>query len=68
MVSWRLILVDFWPNIQHDAGVDNIVSDTLFKLPSASAKIYKPMTGNDQCCMYKLFKVGRELKKGIVSH
>ena len=32
-MCWRLILKEFGPNIQHIAGVDNIVDDTLSIFP-----------------------------------
>jgi hypothetical protein len=35
-MRWRLILKEFGPNIQHIPGVDNIVVDTLSRLPSAN--------------------------------
>ena len=35
-MRWRLILQEFGPNIQHIAGVDNIVADTLSRLPSTN--------------------------------
>ena len=34
---WRLILEEYGPNIQHIAGVDNVVADALLsRLPSAN--------------------------------
>jgi hypothetical protein len=36
VMRWRLILEEFGPNIQHIPGVDNIVADTLSRLPSAN--------------------------------
>jgi hypothetical protein len=36
VMRWRLILEEFGPNIQHIAGVDNIVADMLSRLPSAN--------------------------------
>ena len=38
VMRWRLILKEFGTNIQHIAGVDNIVSDTLSRLPSIPSK------------------------------
>jgi hypothetical protein len=35
-MRWCLILKEFGPNIQHIPGVDNIVADTLSRLPSAN--------------------------------
>ena len=37
---WRLIIEDFWPNIKHISGVDNLVADTLSILPSTSVDKY----------------------------
>ena len=34
VMLWILILKEFGPNIQHIAVVDNIVADTLSRLPS----------------------------------
>ena len=36
VMRWCLILKEFGPNIQHIPGVDNIVADTLSRLPSAN--------------------------------
>jgi len=36
VMRWRLILEEFGPNIQHIAGVDNIVAGMLSRLPSAN--------------------------------
>ena len=36
VIQWCLILKAFGPNIQHIAGIDNIVADTLSHLPSAN--------------------------------
>ena len=33
LIRWQLILEEFGPNIQNIAGVDNIVSDVLSRLP-----------------------------------
>ena len=40
VMRWRLIIEDFGPNIQHIAGVDNIVADTLSILPYAPSNKY----------------------------
>ena len=37
VMRWLLILKYFVPNIQHISGVDNIVTDTLIRLPSTSS-------------------------------
>ena len=34
LMHWKLILEEFGPNIQHIAGVENIVVDMLSRLPS----------------------------------
>jgi hypothetical protein len=31
-MRWRLILEEFGPNIQHIAGIDNVVADMLSRL------------------------------------
>ena len=36
-LRWRLILEEFRSNIQHIAGVDNIVADMLSRLPLANS-------------------------------
>ena len=36
VMRWRLIIIEFGPNIQNIVGVDNIVADTLSRLPSTS--------------------------------
>ena len=59
VMFWRLILEEFGPNIQHLAGVDNIVADTLIRLPSTPKDKYKPCTSKAQCCANKLFAIGR---------
>ena len=55
----RLIPKDFVPNIQHIAGVDNIVSDTLSILNSTPSDKYEPCTSKDQCLTNNLFEIGR---------
>jgi len=47
-MRWRLILEEFGPNIQHIAGVDNIVADTLSRLPSANIERDDPSTSQGQ--------------------
>ena len=37
----------FGPNIQHISGIDNIVSDTLSRLPLANINRYESSTIND---------------------
>ena len=48
VMLWQLILEDFGTSIQHIAGVDNIVADTLGRLPSTSINKYEPYKGKDQ--------------------
>ena len=38
VMRWRLILEEFGTNIQHISGVDNMVADTLSRLPSMPSK------------------------------
>ena len=56
---WQLILKDFGLNIQHIAGVENIVAGTLSRFPSTSINKYEPCTRKSQCCANKLFTIGR---------
>ena len=58
-MRWSLIIEEFGPNIQHIAGVDNIVADTLSGLPYTSINKYKPNTRKDQCRTNKLFAISR---------
>ena len=37
VMRWRIILKEFGPNIQHIAGADNIVPDTLSRLTYTSS-------------------------------
>ena len=46
VMCWRLILEDFEPNIQHIAGVDNIVADTLSRMLSNPSDKYEPCPSN----------------------
>ena len=59
VMRWRLMLEEFGPNIHHIAGVDNIVSDTISRLPSTTSDKYEPCTRKSRCCMNKLFSIGR---------
>ena len=36
LMRWQLIIIEIGPNIQNIVVVDNIVADTLSRLPSAS--------------------------------
>ena len=58
-MRWQLMLEDFGPNIQHIAGFDNIVADTLSIFPSTSSNNYDPFTRNYQCRTNDLFSIGR---------
>ena len=47
VMRWRLILEEFGPNIQHIARLDNVVADTLSRLPSANTDENSPSTMMD---------------------
>ena len=59
VMLWRLILEEFGPNIQHISGVDNILDDTLSRLPCTPSNKYDPWTRKDQCSANNVFAVGR---------
>ena len=59
-MRWQLILEDFGPDIQHIAGVDNIVADTLSRLPFMPRNKNEPFTRKAQCCTNELFAIDRE--------
>ena len=59
VIRWRLILEYFGPNNQHIYGVDNIVAETLSRLPFTSVNKYEPCTRNSKCCENDLFEIGR---------
>ena len=61
-MCWWLILEDFGPNIQHIAGVDNIVYDKLSRLTSPSVHKYKTIISKAQSLANELFTIGREEK------
>ena len=44
-------------NIQHISGVDNIVADTLNRLPSMQSEKYQSCESKDQCRTYALFAI-----------
>ena len=44
VMRWRLIIEYFGSNIHHIAGVDNIVSETLSRLPYMPSNKYEPFT------------------------
>ena len=60
VMRWRLILEEFGPNIQHIAGVDNIVANTLSRLPSTPSDNNYPCTRKAQCRANYLFAIVRE--------
>ena len=59
VMRWQLIFEEFGLNIQHIAGVDNIVADRLSRFPSTPSDKYKPYTRKAQCCVNKSFAFGR---------
>ena len=59
VMSWRLILGEFGPNIQNIAGFDNIIFDTLSRLTCTPSNKYKPFTRNSQCRANELFEIVR---------
>ena len=50
VLSWRIIIIEFGPNIQHLAGVDNIVAYMLSKFLSMPSNKYKSCTRKDKYC------------------
>ena len=66
-MGWKLILEDFGLNIQHIAGVDNIVADTLSRFLSTLRDKYDPCTKKAQCHTNELSTLGRIEKTKIVS-
>ena len=59
VMRWRLIIKEFGPKIQHKAGVNNIVDDTLSRLPSTPSDNYDICTRKAQCRANELFTIGR---------
>ena len=59
VMHWRLILKEFGTNIQHTAGVDNIVSAMISRQPYSSVDKYETITSNDQCRANQLFTISR---------
>ena len=59
VMRWQLILEEFGPNIQHISGVDNIVTDTLIRLPYTSINKYEPRTRKAQFCVNELLAIFR---------
>ena len=60
VMRWQLIIEEFGPNIQHIAGVDNIVADMLSRLPYTPSDKNNPCTIKDQCCANELFAIDRK--------
>ena len=60
VMHWRLIIEEFGPNIQHIAGFDNKVADTLSRLPSTPSNKNEPFTRKSQCRVNELFVIDRE--------
>ena len=52
---WRLIIGEYGPNIQYISVVDNIVYDTLIRLPYAPNNQDVSSTIKAQCHVNKLF-------------
>ena len=59
VMQWISIIGKFGPDIQHIAGVDNIVADMLSRFPPASIDKNKTSTMKSQCRAYKLFDIIR---------
>ena len=59
VMRWRLILEEFWPNIEHIAGVDNTVADKIGRFPYTPINKYKPYTKKAQCSANDLFTIVR---------
>ena len=55
---WWLIIEEFGTNIQHIAGFNNIVADTLIRLPYTPSNKYKPCTIKAQRQANVLFAIG----------
>ena len=60
LMFWQPIIEYFGPNIQHIAGVDNIVADMISRLTSISVNKYNPITIKYQCRLNELFVISRE--------
>ena len=59
VMHWRIILEYCGHNIQHISRVDNIVANTLIRLPSTPSNKYKTCTSKAQCRTNKLLTIGR---------
>ena len=60
LMRWQLIIKKFGLSIRYIALVDNIVADTISRLPSISVDKYMTSIANAQCCANKLFAIGKE--------
>ena len=59
VMIWQLILEYLGPNIHQMYGVDNIVADTLSRIPSTSINKSKPFTRKSQCHANYLFAIDK---------
>ena len=59
IMCWILIIREFEPNIQHIAGFEKIVADTLNIFPSTPSDKYESCTGKDRCYANELFAIIR---------
>ena len=57
-MRWILILKEFGPNIQHIYVVENIVADTLSRLPSTHSNKYNSCKRKAQYCATESFALG----------
>ena len=64
VMRWRLILEEFGPNIQHIAGVDNVVADALSRLPSANTDERDPVLEGRHQANGDMFAITREEETG----
>ena len=58
-MRWILILKDFGPNIKHISVVENIVADTLSRLPYTHRKKYNPCKRKAQYRANESFALGK---------
>ena len=63
VMCWRPILEEFGPTIQHIAGVEEIIDDTLSRLTSAYINKYKTIIMKAHCCANELFTISGAEKK-----
>ena len=55
VTSWWLILGEFGPNIQHIAGVEHLLADTISRFLSTTVDRDEPITNRDISIANKLF-------------